>query len=91
MAGCAFDPATSLLAGMDPTALQTQLARLQQAYLDLSSGARGESYSYTQGDGAKAVTYTRANLPALVQAIRLVQAQLGVITRPRRALRVRFR
>ncbi|HEV2365411.1 MAG TPA: gpW family head-tail joining protein [Caulobacteraceae bacterium] len=85
-----WDPTTSILAGFDPTALQAQLTALQQAYLDLSSGAKGEQYSYTQGDGAKAVTYTRANLGQLVQAIKLVQAQLGIIQRPRRALRMRF-
>lgn len=85
-----FNPNTSLLAGMDTGRLQAQLATLQQAYLDLSTGTKGESYSYTQGDGAKSVTYTRANLPALMQAIRLVQAQLGIIATPRRALGVRF-
>lgn len=85
-----FDPSRSILAGYDPTALQAKLAEMQQAYLDLSTGAKGESYSYTQGDGAKSVTYTRADLAALTQAIRLVQAQLGLISRPRRALGVRF-
>jgi hypothetical protein len=87
---CRFNPATSILAGMDTTVLQTQLAAMQLAYLNLSSGALGESYSYTQGDGAKSVTYTRANLGALDQAIRLLQAQLGIIRTPRRALRVLF-
>jgi hypothetical protein len=50
-------------------------------------GAKGESYSYTQGDGAKSVTYTKANLGDLTQAIRLLQAQLGIVRTPRRALR----
>lgn len=85
-----FDPTTSLLAGMDTSVLQAQLAKLQQAYLDLSSGNKGESYSYTQGDGPRSVTYTRGNLADLVQAIRLLQAQLGIIPHARRALRVRF-
>lgn len=85
-----FDPTTSILAGMDTGVLQTRLAQLQQAYLDISSGAKGESYSYTQGDGAKAVTYSKGNLGDLIQAIRLVQAQLGIIDRPRRSIGVRF-
>lgn len=85
-----FDPSTSILAGMDTGVLMAQLAEMQQAYIDLSTGAKGESYSYTQGDGAKAVTYTRANLAYLTQAIRLLQAQLGIIDRPRRAMGVRF-
>ena len=83
-----FNPQYSLLAGMSTTQLQTQLTAMQTAYLNLVSGALGESYSYTQGDGSKSVTYTRANLPALAQAIRLVQAQLGLICAPRRALKV---
>jgi hypothetical protein len=86
----AFDPSTSILAGMDTGALQAQLATMQQAYLDLFTGAKGESYSYTQGDGAKSVTYTRANIADLARAIRLVQAQLGTIPHARRALKVRF-
>lgn len=85
-----FDPSTSILAGMDTGALQVQLAKLQQAYIDLSSGAKGESYSYTQANGAKSVTYTKANLGDLIQAIRLLQAQLGIVTTPRRSLGVRF-
>lgn len=85
-----FDPATSILAGRSTVQLQADLAALQQAYLDLSSGAKGETYSYTQGDGAKAVTYTRANLADLVAAIRTVQAQLGIVLQPRRPARFRF-
>lgn len=85
-----YNPNTSILAGINTGALQTALANAQQAYLDLLSGAKGESYSYTQGDGAKAVTFTRANIGQLVQLIQQLQAQLGVVRRPRRALGVRF-
>jgi hypothetical protein len=85
-----FNPNTSILAGRPTAQLQADLAALQQAYIDLSTGAKGESYSYTQGDGSKAVTYTRANLSQLQAAIRLIQAQLGIIPRPRRALRPWF-
>lgn len=85
-----FDPATSILAGRSTVQLQADLAALQQAYIDLSSGGKGETYSYTQGDGAKAVTYTRGNLADLVAAIRTVQAQLGIVLRPRHPARFRF-
>ena len=85
-----YDPSKSILAGMDPTLLQGQLAKLQQAYLDLSSGTKGENFSYTQGDGAKSVTYSRANIGQLVIAIRQIQAQLGIIRTPRHAFRIRF-
>ena len=86
----AYDPSTSILAGMDATALQATLAQMQQDYLDLSAGRKAESANYTQGDGGKSVTYTRANLGQLAIAIRQIQAQLGIVCRPRRALSVRF-
>jgi hypothetical protein len=86
-----FNPKTSLLAGMSTTALQQALANAQQAYLDISTGAKGESYSYTQGDGARSVTYTRTNLPQLAALIQTLQAQLGIVQSPRRPMRFNFR
>lgn len=85
-----YNARASILAGMQTSALQSALATAQQAYIDLSTGNKGESYSYTQGDGAKAVTYTKANLPDLVALIRLLQAQLGIVSAPRRPIRFRF-
>lgn len=85
-----FDPSRSLLAGMDQTALRQSLLQAQQIYIQLMSGAQGESYSYTQGDGTRSVTYTRANLAELTAAIQLMQAQLGIVDSPRRANRLTF-
>ncbi|WP_206118984.1 gpW family head-tail joining protein [Chromobacterium fluminis] len=85
-----FNPNTSLLAGMSTAALQQALQDAQQAYIDLSTGAKGESFSYTQGDGAKSVTYTRANIGQLQMLIRQLQQQLGIISRARRAIRPIF-
>lgn len=82
-----FDAQTSLLAGRSTAQLQTDLNNAQQAYIDLSSGAKGETYSYTQGDGSKSVTYTRANLGDLAALIRMLQQQLGIVTRARRPVR----
>lgn len=81
----------SIFAGMSQTDLQTQLANAQQAYIDLSTGAKGESYSYTQGDGAKSVTFTRANLGQLSALIRMLQQELGIVPRARRPVRFMFR
>jgi hypothetical protein len=91
MRGNPYNPATSLLAGMPTDQLRVALASAQQAYIDLSSGAKGESYSYTQGDGSKSVTYTRANLAQLVALIQSLQAQLGIVARPRRPISPIFR
>ena len=85
-----FDPSTSLLAGRSTTALQADLDAAQQAYIDLSTGAKGESYSYTQGDGSKSVTFTRANIAQLVALIRTLQMQLGIITHGRRPIYPQF-
>ncbi|MCP1290924.1 gpW family protein [Chromobacterium sp. S0633] len=85
-----FNPNTSLLAGLSTAALQQALQDAQQAYIDLSTGAKGESFSYTQGDGAKSVTYTRANIGQLQMLIRQLQQQLGIIPRARRAIRPIF-
>ncbi len=85
-----FDPATSLLAGRSTAQLRADLAAAQQAYLDLSTGAKGESFSYTQGDGSKSVTYTRANLAQLSALIQMLQQQLGIVTVARRPVRFRF-
>jgi hypothetical protein len=86
-----FDPTSSLLAGRPTAQLQLDLASAQQAYLDLMTGAKGESFSYTQGDGAKSVTFTRANISELAAVIQLLQMQLGVVTRARRPIQFRFR
>ncbi|WP_205287719.1 gpW family head-tail joining protein [Luteibacter yeojuensis] len=86
-----FNPASSLLSGMPTDTLRKNLADAQQAYVDLSTGAKGESYSYTQGDGAKSVTYTRGNLAQLAALIQTLQAQLGIVTRPRNPIRPLYR
>lgn len=86
-----YNPAVGLLAGMPRDVLQANLTQAQQAYIDLLSGVKGESYSYTQGDGTKSVTYTRANIEALAALIQTLQSQLGVVSRARRPMRFRFR
>lgn len=86
-----FNANTSLLAGaMSRAQLQEALTRAQQAYLELSSGAKGVSFSYAQGDGTRSVTYQQTDLGSLTGLIQLLQAQLGIVRRPRRALRFRY-
>jgi hypothetical protein len=85
-----YDPSRSLLAGMDTTVLQARLNQMQQDYLDLTSGRKLVSASYTQGDGGKSVSYDRTNIAQLVMAIRQLQAQLGIVSSPRSAVGFRF-
>jgi hypothetical protein len=86
-----FDPNTSVLAGMSTVQLRAALTAAQQAYTDLVTGSKVASVSYAQGDGNKSVQYTPASLPNLTAFIKLLQAQLGIVTTPRRPVRFNFR
>ncbi|WP_374572548.1 gpW family head-tail joining protein [Phenylobacterium sp.] len=85
------DTPVGLLAGMTEAQLRAALANAQLAYLNLATGSQGESFSYTQGDGVKAVTYTRTNMAQLQMLIRQLQQALGVTTRARRPIRLAYR
>ncbi|MBS9442488.1 gpW family head-tail joining protein [Photorhabdus heterorhabditis] len=86
-----FNSKTSLLAGaMTREQLQDALMKAQQAYIDLASGQRGVSFSYTQGDGTRSVSYQQSSMADLMALIQLLQAQLGIVPRPRRPVRFRF-
>ena len=83
-----FTPRLNNFSGVPQATLQQWLTESQQALHDLSTGAKGESFSYTQGDGAKSVTYTRADLGALQAHINALLYALGL--RRRRAIRPVF-
>lgn len=86
-----FNPQTSLLAGaMTRAQLQEALTAAQQAYLELSAGSKGVSFSYTQGDGTRSVSYQQTDMGQLMALIQLLQAQLGIVKRPRKTLRFRY-
>ncbi|EKN4004253.1 gpW family head-tail joining protein [Yersinia enterocolitica] len=86
-----FNANTSLLAGaMSRAQLEEALNRAQQAYIELLSGAKGVSFSYAQGDGTRSVTYQQTDIGTLMGLIQLLQAQLGIVKRPRRAIRFRY-
>lgn len=71
---------TSILDGISLVDLEARLAALQQAYLDLMAGGKVVTASYTQGDGARSVTYSQANIGDLTQAILAVQTQIDGLT-----------
>lgn len=86
-----FNRNTSLLAGgMTDEQLRDALQKAQQAYIDLTTGSRGVSFSYTQGDGTRSVSYQQSSLADLLALIQLLQAQLGIVVRPRKPVRFRF-
>jgi len=88
---CCFDPSKSLFAGMTNDQLKAALAAAQAAYLRLASGAQGVSFSYTQGDGTRSVTYSAANFANLAALIRQLQQQLGIVCRGRAPIRLLYR
>ena len=81
----------SLLAGLPRESLQISLTNAQQAYIQLSTGGKVENATYTQGDGSKSITYTRANIAQLANVIMMLQKQLGIDVRPRQPLRFEFK
>lgn len=80
---------TSLLDGMTPAELRAALATAQKALIDLTVGAKPVSVAYTQGNGSRAVTYAKADIPQINALIASIQAQLG-ISSGRRPMRFRF-
>ncbi|MBI0844756.1 phage head-tail adapter protein, partial [Escherichia coli] len=50
----------------------------------------GVSFAYTQGDGTRSVSYQQSSLADLLALIQLLQAQLGIVARPRKPVRFRF-
>ncbi|MDR3408460.1 MAG: gpW family head-tail joining protein [Methylovirgula sp.] len=81
----------SIFAGVAPATLQAWLTSAQTALFQLQSGVQVANASYTQGDGAKSVSYRAPDMAALNLLIRQLQQELGIIRRARRPLRVWFR
>lgn len=86
-----FDPQTSIFAGMSRDALTQALSSAQSALIALQTGSKGVTFNYTQGDGARSVTYQQTDIAALTALIRQLQQQLGIINRSRRPIRFVYR
>lgn len=85
-----YDTAESIFSGMTRAQKLQALANAQQALLDLMAGEKGVTFSYTQGDGTRSVTYQQTSMSDLRMLIRQLQADLSIISRPRRAARFRW-
>lgn len=70
--------------GWTREAKQAALTSAQQALIDLASGNKGEAFAYTQGDGSKSVTYTRADMGTLQNLIQSLKYSLGMLGGSRR-------
>ncbi len=87
---CGFDPNTSILAGLDNATLQKMLTEAQLALSRFSTGAQEQTVVVTGGGQHREVTFAKTDMATLVQWIKLLQAQLGIVCRPRRAFPVSF-
>lgn len=79
---------TTLLTGMSREQLKLALSAAQQAYIELSTGTKGVSFSYTQGDGTRSVSYQQTSLGDLLALIQAIQTELGMTRR--RPMRFRY-
>jgi hypothetical protein len=86
-----FDPSQSIFAGMTDAQLRAALDAAQAAYIKLLAGGQGVSFSYTQGDGTRSVTYSATNPANLAALIRELQQQLGILCRGRAPIRLIYR
>ncbi|WP_429363614.1 gpW family head-tail joining protein [Paraburkholderia sp. MM5496-R1] len=71
--------------------LQAALATAQAAYVKLMAGGQGVSFSYTQGDGTRSVTYAAANPANLAALTRQLQQRLGIVCRGRAPIHFLYR
>lgn len=79
------------LAGMTQDQLRAALIAAQAALVELQTGQKGVSFSYTQGDGTRSVTFQGTTLANLLVFIRQLQSALGICQcRPSRYQRFRY-
>lgn len=76
--------------GRSDADLQARLTALLSVYDQLASGQMVASGTYSQGDGAKTVTFRETDLVRLQADISLLQQKLGIICRARRSPRFYF-
>ena len=68
----------SVFAGMTPDQLQAALTSAQTALIELRSGSQVTTVQYSQGEGSRSVTYSKARAGDLVQMITELQTCLGI-------------
>jgi len=83
-------PKSGPLAGMSRDQLTAMLASAQEAYTELLMGKKGVSFSYSQGDGTRSVTYQATTVANITMLISQLQKALGIVQRGRRPIRFRY-
>ncbi len=83
-------PQSGLLAGMSREQMQAMLAEAQKTLIELQLGKKGVSFSYTQGDGTRSVTYQPTSVADVTSLIMQIQNALGIRGSRRRSVRFRY-
>jgi len=83
-------PNSGLLAGMSRDQLQAMLTQAQGALIELQMGKKGVSFSYSQGDGTRSVTYQPTSVADVTALIMQLQRALGIGGGRRRRVRFRY-
>lgn len=66
--------------GVDLPTLQSLLSQYRTAYMEVQTGRRVEVASYTQGDGAKNVSYSKTNAQELRMEIIAIQRAIDLLS-----------
>lgn len=66
--------------GVDLATLQSLLTQYRTAYMEVQTGRRVEMAAYTQGDGARNVSYSKANAQELRMEILAIQRAIDKLT-----------
>jgi hypothetical protein len=88
MAG--YDLTQTPLAGVATVTLQSWLSDAQAALAALNTGRREVTVIVTGGGQHREVTFQKTDQAALLNWIRMLQAQLGIIATTRRPIWPRF-
>jgi hypothetical protein len=84
------DPRSGPYAGMTLAQVQAAIVLAQTALMQLLTGGKPKTLSYSSGDGQKMVSYTIVNESQLRNHIREMQESIGMRHARRRAARVIF-
>ena len=83
-----FPVPSGTFAGMTQAQLLTMRVSAQEALTLIALGGKATALSYSQGDGARSVTYAMTSADGIRKLIRQINAALGVSGR--RAIMVGF-
>lgn len=86
----AVDLSQTVLAGVDDATLRQWLAEAQAALASLNTGRREVTVIVTGGGQHREVTFDKTSQAQLINWIRMLQTQLGIVPQSRRPIWTRY-